>query len=205
MAKELSLYDGLENELYEITLENGYEVLNFIERFLSDKYKQTALNLDLKKLFDYLDIKTLTEKRGTNVFSKSQMSLISLIESGQSLEDKEAFLADEREREKLSNILSSFEDEEEIDNEEEEEEMQKIIFDKDSLKIYLEKLDIDTSQMQIRILGKGTLLRFSRGRYKSNPVSGSFDVDKQIFKVFTVGKIKNRTVPLFFMKGTCFK
>lgn len=184
--KEVKSYTNTQKR-EEIRLESAQDILLFLKSFLGNEQESEISNL-LVKIYLFLDIDDLTQKRGRNIFNEEELETITYIgrvgssgltaESIKSLKDKQAY---EKSLEERRNRI-------EKESNEEVFVRQYEVYDNFSLSEKLEEIGVETRRIQIREIEPGETYQFSSGQFLVFPVSGTFQVSNQKFKSIRVGE-----------------
>ncbi|MCK5460809.1 hypothetical protein KAI58_02400 [Candidatus Gracilibacteria bacterium] len=199
--KELKSYEDKEL-VEELTLEIAQDMLFFLKKFLDPDFAKPENSRLLVEMYRYLKIDTIAKSKGRQIFSEEELETVALVSfvgnSGLTKDEIKAIGEQMRRNEEYANRLKAIEEKTEP---EKQETISHLIQDEAQLLFFLESLGVNISSMKIFVIGEGDLLRFEKGRYSSESVSGTFQLSTQTFKIITIGMLKGRMLGRYYIKG----
>ena len=200
IKKEVAL--NLENRelLDELTLEIAQEVLFFLHKFIKQDPDPTIADVLIEGYNQINDtIKSSSERTGrASLFEEEEEEIRSLIKiagsSKLSNEDIESIKEEQAYEDEINKRLEQLQSTA-------QEESKPPIHDEETLKNFLNEIEIDTEKIEILTLKNGEYLNFREGKYLGNMVSGTFQVFGQVFKTIKVNESSRHYAQPKFLKG----
>ncbi len=181
--KEMIIAKGEKKE--ELALESAQDILFFLNKFINRSDK-SEVSSTLVKIFNLLNIESITKKRGRRIFTTTEFELIKTIGYIGSSGLTKEIIASINNKKKYEKILK-------------EQELSRIKGGQDgtesarknlvrtivNLIDYLESFEINTRNIKITRTANG--FKFVKAQFERFPVSGQFNIKTQKFDILTVG------------------